>query len=94
MIHVGLLQIDFHIPGSGSLKEKRSVLKPIKDRLKNKFNVSICEADNHNKWQLATFGISCVANNKKHLDSVLNKVKDFLEKSRNIVIIDFKLEIL
>lgn len=94
MIRVGLLKIDIHLPESGSLKEKRVVLRSIKDKIRNNFNVSISESDNHDKWQLATFGIACVANDKRYLDGVLNKVKNFFERNRHIVVIDCQLEIL
>lgn len=94
MIRIGVLRVDFHIPESTSLKEKRAVLRRIKDRLRNLFNVSVSEVDNHDKWQAATIGISCVSNDKKHLDSVLNKAKNFFEKERNIIITDYQIEII
>jgi uncharacterized protein YlxP (DUF503 family) len=94
MIHVGVLKVDIHIPQSRSLKEKRSVLLRIKDRVKNTFNVSISEVDNHDKWQLASFGIACIANDKKHIDALLCRVKHFIEKERAIMITDHHVEIL
>jgi uncharacterized protein YlxP (DUF503 family) len=94
MIRVGLLKIDIHIPEAGSLKEKRAVMRHIKDKIRRDFNVSVCEADNHDKWQLATFGISCVSNDKKHVDAALNKVRDFFTRTRNIVVVDYQLEII
>ncbi len=94
MIHVGVLKIDFHISDSSSLKEKRAVLRHIKDRVRRDFNVSISEVDNHDKWKLATFAVSCVSNDKKHVDSMLNKIKNFFEKNRNIVIVDYQIEMI
>jgi len=94
MIRVGILQIYFHVSNSMSLKEKRVVLRQIKDNVKQKFNVSIAEVDNHDKWQAATIGISCVSHDKKHIDSTLNKIRDFFENNRNIVVNDYQLEII
>ena len=94
MIRVGLLTIDFHISESQSLKEKRVVLKSIKDRIKNHFNVSISEVDNHDKWQLASLAIACVSNDKKHLDGTLNKIRDFFERQRYIIVTDYQIEII
>lgn len=94
MLRVGVLKIEIHIPESSSLKEKRAVLRSIKDRMKGTFNVSLCEVDNHDKWQVATFGVSCVSNEKRHVDSTLNKVRDFFEKDRNIVVINHEMEII
>lgn len=94
MMRVGLLRVDFHISESGSLKEKRAVLRHIKDNIRNKFNASIAEVDNLDKWQMASFGISCVSNDRRHLDSMLNKVKNFFENNRHGVVIDCKTEII
>jgi len=94
MIHVGVLKIDFHISDSSSLKEKRAVLRHIKDRVRRDFNVSISEVNNHDKWKLATLAVSCISNDKKHVDAMLNKIKNFFEKNRNIVVIDYQIEMI
>ena len=94
MIRVGVLKIDFHISDSRSLKEKRVVLRRMRDRISNNFNVSISEIDNHDKWQIGSFGISYIANDKKHVDGMLNKVKDFFQRDRNVVMLDCHIEII
>lgn len=94
MIRVGVLKIDFHISDSSSLKEKRAVLRHIKDRVRRDFNVSISEVNNHEKWQLATLAVVSVSNDKKHVDATLNKIKNFFEKNRNIVIVDYQIEMI
>ena len=78
-----------------SLKGKRQVLKPITTRVRNKFNVSVAEVDDQNLWQLATLGICCVSNDKRHTNEVLSKVVDFISGSRfDIEILDYEIEIL
>ncbi len=94
MIHVGVLKIDFHISESSSLKQKRAVLLRLKDRVRNNFNVSIAEVDKHDKWQAATLGISCVSNDKKYIDGLLNKIKNFFERDRSVLIMDHQIEIM
>ena len=94
MIHVGVLKIDFHISESSNLKEKRAVMRRLRDRVKNNFNVSIAEVDDHDKWQAASLGISCVSNDKKYIDGMLNKVTNFFERDRSIVITDHHIEIM
>ena len=59
---VGLLTLDLHIPESNSLKAKRTVIKSLIDRIRNKFNVSVSEVDANNLWQRSVIGISLVAN--------------------------------
>jgi len=55
---VGLASIEIHIPECGSLKRKRQFLRGIKDRVKNRFNVSIAEVDHNDLWQRTTLGVS------------------------------------
>jgi uncharacterized protein YlxP (DUF503 family) len=54
---VGLCTIELHLPGSQSLKAKRQVLLSLKDRLREKFNVSVAEVAEHDRWQKAVLGI-------------------------------------
>ena len=94
MIRVGVLKIDFHVTNSMSLKQKRFVLKSLKDRIRRSFNVSVSEVDNHDKWQAATIGVSCLSNDKAHVDSTLNRVRDVFEKNKNIIVNDYQTEII
>ena len=93
-MNVGALRIEMHIADALSLKDKRKVLNMIKDRLKNKFNASVAEVDEMDKWQKAVLGISVVSNDKKHLYSYMDKIVDFLEDYNKLTIIDYTLEVL
>ncbi len=90
---VGVASIDIHIPGSGSLKSKRHVLKGIKDRVKNRFNVSIAEVDHNDLWQRTTLGVSVVANQKQFANQVLSGVVDFIGKENGVQILDYSIEL-
>jgi uncharacterized protein YlxP (DUF503 family) len=57
---VGIALIELHIPGSSSLKAKRSVLNRIKERVKNRFNASVAEVDYQDLWQRAAIGVAVV----------------------------------
>ncbi|HET8579713.1 MAG TPA: DUF503 domain-containing protein, partial [Nitrospiraceae bacterium] len=59
---VGLCTLELYIPDGHSLKAKRQVLLSLKDRLRDKFNVSIAEVGDQDLWQKAVLGIACVAN--------------------------------
>ena len=76
---VGVCTLELHLPGVASLKGKRQILLSLKDRIKDKFNVSIAEVDEQDLWQRAVLGVACVANEQRHtnqvLDSVLNLVR-------------------
>ena len=76
---VGICKIELFISESSSLKAKRAVLKSLKTRIRNKFNVSISEVENNEKWQRATIGLAMVTNERKIIDSVFNKILSFIE---------------
>ena len=76
---VGVLRLEILLPENHSLKGKRSVLRTIKARVQNKFNVSIAECDDHDLWQRATLGVSQVGAQQGHVDSCLREVVRFIE---------------
>jgi len=77
-MHVGVCRIELRLPENHSLKGKRQVIKSITTRIQNKFNVSVAEVDNQNLWQLATLGIACVSNHRRHADETLSNVVKFV----------------
>lgn len=91
---VGLLTIELHIPGSNSLKSKRSVVKGLKDRIRSRFNVSVCEAPDNDLWQRATLGVASVSGEKSHAVEVLNKVMDLVRGSTDAELIDYSIEVI
>ena len=95
VMHVGICKINLRLPGNLSLKGKRQVLKSITTRVRNKFNVSVAEVDNHDRWQLATIGVCCVSNDGRHTNEFLSKVVDFVINGRfEAEILDCEIEIL
>jgi uncharacterized protein YlxP (DUF503 family) len=90
---VAFCQLELIIPGSGSLKEKRFVLSSLKTRIRNKFNVSVAEVEDNDKWQKATLGISMVANERKFLDQVFSHIFNLIEEQGQVEIIQRQLEI-
>ena len=81
-----------HFPGVGSLKGKRKILKSLKDRLRNKFNISVGELDGYDLWQSSTIGIAIISNEKSFANSVLSKVTDFVNGQPEIVVTDIHME--
>ena len=91
---VGICKVELHIPQTNSLKGKRRVLKSLKDRIRNKFNVAVAEIDNHDFYQRATLGIVSISNDRKHLDSILSKVIELIKQNIQIEIIDYEMEMI
>jgi len=76
---VGLLTIELFIPGSQSLKEKRAVLRRIKDRVK-KFNIAVSEVEHHDLWQRAGIAVVTVSTDRPHAERELAAVADEIER--------------
>ena len=85
---VGILDIDLFIPDSNSLKAKRYKIKSIKDRLRNKFNVSVAEVGHTDKWQRATLGVAIVSNETRYIESVLGKVMNHVYSDHRVQIVN------
>ncbi|MGH7960507.1 MAG: DUF503 domain-containing protein, partial [Candidatus Binatia bacterium] len=71
---VGVLRLTIYITDSHSLKEKRGVLRKIKSRVRNEFNVSIAECEAHDLWQKTQLGICQVGTDQAYLDGALRAV--------------------
>ena len=94
-MHVGVCKIKFRLPENASLKGKRQIVKSTTSRVSSHFNVCVAEIDDNDLWQLATLGICCVSNDKKHTNEVLSKVVDFIVNGRfDVEILDYEIEIL
>lgn len=89
---IGLCTIELHLPDSGSLKGKRQVIKGIKDRIRQNYNVSVAEIDGHDLWQRITLGIVCVGNEKRYINGTLDKIIDSLERNHSVELLKYKIE--
>jgi uncharacterized protein len=76
---VGVLRLTLYIPENHSLKGKRQVLRAIKDRVRQKFNVSIAESDDHELWQRAELGICQVGSDRAFVDRALRQVVNYID---------------
>jgi len=89
---VGILRLELHFPAPNFLKTKRSILKRVVERVRNKFNVSVSEVEHQNLWQRSVLGISIVGADKRFLNSVLDKVVDFVEIIDDVQLLNYSLE--
>jgi hypothetical protein len=90
---VGTCIIELHLPENHSLKGKRQIVKSIKDRVRNKFNVSVAEIAHQRLWQRASLGIAYVCNNHQKVDQTLNRIINFVENQNLAIITDYDVEI-
>ncbi len=92
-MHVGVCRIELQLPGADTLKEKRRVVKSIKDRVAHRYHVSIAEVGRLDSARFAELGVACVSNDVRHATSVLTKVQDFVESSFPVVVVDVETEL-
>jgi len=71
-----------------SLKQKRRVIKSLKDRIRVRFNVSISEVDNRDLWHSSTLGIALVCSNRKQAQTIADKILEFVRNEKKVEIID------
>ncbi|MBI5288401.1 MAG: DUF503 domain-containing protein [Chloroflexi bacterium] len=94
-MNAGLLRFRLRIPESGSLKDKRQVVRSLSQRIRNKFQVAVAEVGDNEVWQLATIGIACVSNSHRHCEEVLNEIVDYARETRlDAEVIDVETDII
>jgi len=94
-MNVGACRVTLRLPENDSLKGKRQFVKSLASRLRNKYNVSVAEVDDNDRWQIVRLGITCVANNERHVNEVLGSVVQFITRSRlDAELLDYEIEVL
>jgi uncharacterized protein YlxP (DUF503 family) len=93
MTIVGLRSFDVHIQGSQSLKEKRFVLKSVKDRISKHFNVSIAETGHLDKWQRTEIAVAVVSGQRRNVEKTLDAILDLLDGEAELRVIEVHTEI-
>ena len=86
-MQVAICQIEFRLFETHSLKDKRSVVRSLKDRIKQKFNVSIAEVAQNDDHRSGCFGIAIVSNDRRHLERVFTNIVNLVSADGRIEII-------
>jgi uncharacterized protein len=92
-VPIGLLTLEIHIPDARSLKDKRQVLRSLKERLRARFNVAVAELDHQDTWQRSQIGIVTLSNDQAHLEQSLQAVFDEAEQQLGRDLVSHDLEI-
>ena len=90
---VGSCKIELRIPDSRSLKDKRRVVKSLKDRVQARFSVAIAEVDRLDDWQRATLGVAAVSNSAQLVDETLSKVVNWIEANGEALLVDYEIDL-
>jgi len=78
-MRIAVLHVELHIPYSQSLKDKRMVLRRVKDRLQ-KFNVAVAEVEHQELWQRAGLGIVAISTTAEHVERELSAAADEIDR--------------
>jgi uncharacterized protein len=89
---VGVLRIDLAIREARSLKDKRHAIKGLKQRLRDRFNVSVAEVDHHDVHQRCTLGLAMVANESRAMHSQFDKMVDLVRGAPRVSLLDYERE--
>lgn len=81
MTVIALLTLEIHLPHAHSLKDKRMVVRRVKDRLRAKFNVSVSEVDHQDLWQRSEISVVTVGSNESYLQEMLRMAAEEAERA-------------
>jgi uncharacterized protein YlxP (DUF503 family) len=91
---IGTLQLTVQIPESGSLKDKRMVVRSITSRVRQTFAVAVAEVGDQDVWQTAVIGVACVSNSARHADEICQKVLAYVENDADGVLSGSRFEVI
>ncbi len=89
---IGVCRVELHLPDRHSLKEKRQVVKSLKDRIRREFNVSIAEVGDQDLWQRAVLAAACVGTDRAYVNGVLDRLLRMVEREDGVEIVRSELE--
>ena len=89
---VGILQLQLSVFDAMSLKDKRRVIKSLKDRISHKYNVSVAEVGDNDNIRSAMLGVSMVGNERRFVESALSGIVEFVRRAPKLNLIDYTLE--
>ena len=89
---IGIMSIQVSVFEAMTLKDKRRIIKSLKDRVRNKYNVSIAEVGHNDSIRTAILGVALVANKSRFVNSVLSEVVNFVRSIPQLTLVDYNIE--
>jgi uncharacterized protein YlxP (DUF503 family) len=87
---VGIVQIQLHIPAARSLKDKRSVVQSLKERIRHRVHASVAEVDHQDLWQRCALGVAVVSGESHQVDELLQAVRDIVYGAPGAEVLDWE----
>jgi uncharacterized protein YlxP (DUF503 family) len=90
---VGILQLELSIHDAMSLKDKRRVVKSLKDRLANRRNISVAEVGALDEHRRSILGVAMVSNDSRYVRGALDKLVDFVRSVPQVDLMDYQVDL-
>lgn len=87
---VGIVRVDLHLPGARSLKDKRQVVRSMKERIRERVHASVAEVEYQDLWQRAALGITVVAEDGAQVHELLNSARNIVESFMQAQVLDWQ----
>ncbi len=91
---IGICQIDLHIENCHSLKERRNIILSLKEKIKNRMNVAICEFGDSDLWQRSQLAIVTCSNTKTMVESTVKKALEFIGNFPTVIVLNSESKII
>ncbi len=90
---VGIVRIELHLPGCTSLKEKRSIVQSLKERIRQRTRASVAEVDHQDLWQRTALGVALVTGERHALEGMLQSVRSLAQGAPGAELLDWQEEV-
>jgi uncharacterized protein YlxP (DUF503 family) len=87
---VGIVRIELHLPAATSLKDKRSVVRGLKDRIRQRVHAAVAEVDHQDLWQRAALGVAVVSGERRQVGEMLQSVRRLVESTFGAELLDWQ----
>ncbi len=87
---VGVVRIELHLPAAGSLKAKRSIVRSLKERIRQHVRAAVAEVDHQDLWQRAALGVAVVSGERRQVDEMLQAVRRLADATPEAEVIDWQ----
>jgi len=73
-MEIGVLTLELHLSDANSLKDKRQVIRSLREKLRTRFNCAVAEVDHNDLWQRGTVAVVAISNDHQHLQQMLEGI--------------------
>jgi uncharacterized protein YlxP (DUF503 family) len=87
---VGIVRIELHLPASRSLKDKRSIVRGLKDRIRERVHAAVAEVDHQDLWQRCALGVAVVSGESHQVDELLQAVRGLVNATYGAELLDWE----